>query len=62
LRVIDKMDKKLLRGNYTPKVNPEMETKKTSDATNEFEKKTIEKLGGSISFIRGGKLYDENNG
>jgi hypothetical protein len=56
------MDKKLLRGNYAPKVNPEMESKNTTDVTNEFEKKTIEKLGGSISFVRGGKLYDENNG
>ena len=54
------MRKKLLKGNYLPKVNPEVEEKNTS-TTNEFEKKAIEKLGGSIAFVRGGNLYDENN-
>lgn len=54
------MKKKLLKGNYLPKVDPEMEKTNTSIA-NEFETKAIEKLGGSIAFVRGGKLYDENN-
>ncbi len=55
------MKKNLLKGNYVPKANPKMEAKNSTDATNEFERKTIERLGGSISFVRGGKLYDENN-
>ena len=54
------MKKKLLKGNYSPKINPEVEEKNTS-ITNEFEKNAIEKLGGSIAFVRGGNLYDENN-
>ena len=53
------MRKRLLKGNYLPKVNPEVE-EKISSTTNEFEKKAIEKLGGSIAFVRGGNLYDEN--
>ncbi len=56
------MKKKLLKGNYLPESNPEMEEKNTSSSTtHEFEKKAIERLGGSIAFVRGGKLYDENN-
>lgn len=55
------MKKNLLKGNYVTKANPSMEADNIIDATNEFERKTIEKLGGSISFVRGGKLYDENN-
>lgn len=56
------MKKKLLKGNYVPDDNPEMEEKKSSlSTTHEFEKKAIERLGGSIAFVRGGKLYDENN-
>ena len=35
------MKKNLLKGNYVPKVNPEMEAKNSTDTTNEFEKKTI---------------------
>lgn len=54
------MKKKLLKGNYVPKVNPEVEAN-TSSNTSEFEKTAIEKLGGSIAFVRGGKLYEENN-
>ena len=54
------MKKKLLKGNYPPKINPEVEEMNTS-ITNEFEKNAIEKLGGSIAFVRGGNLYDENN-
>ena len=55
------MKKNLLKGNYTPKANPEIETKDSGSNITEFEKKTIEKLGGSISFVRGGSLVDENN-
>ncbi|HEV2193254.1 MAG TPA: hypothetical protein VGR54_06525 [Nitrosopumilaceae archaeon] len=57
------MKKKLLKGNYLPESNPEMEEKNSSSSTttHEFEKKAIERLGGSIAFVRGGKLYDENN-
>ena len=55
------MKKNLLKGNYTPEYNPEMESKNSTDSGNEFEKKAIEKLGGSIAFVRGGPLYDENN-
>ncbi len=55
------MKKNLVKGNYVPKVNPEIEVKTSTDTANEFERKTIERLGGSISFVRGGKLYDENN-
>ena len=55
------MKKNLLKGNYAPKVNPEMESKDSTSTVNEFEKKAIEKLGGSIAFVRGGTLVDENN-
>jgi len=56
------MKKKLLRGNYTPEENPEVEgSDRSLSITHEFEKKAIERLGGSIAFVRGGKLYDENN-
>jgi len=55
------MKKNLLKGNYIPKDNPEIESKNVIDSGNEFEKKAIEKLGGSIAFVRGGSLYDENN-
>ena len=55
------MKKKLLKGNYLPEKTPEIEEKIMSSNTNEFEKKAIERLGGSIAFVRGGKLYDENN-
>lgn len=56
------MKKNLLKGNYTPKIEPKIEVKDSNNTTtNEFEKKAIEKLGGSIAFVRGGNLYDENN-
>jgi hypothetical protein len=56
------MKKKLLKGNYTPEGNPEIEEQNSSSSTtHEFEKKAIERLGGSIAFVRGGKLFDENN-
>ena len=55
------MKNKLLKGNYAPKINPEMEMENSTNTINEFEKKAIEKLGGSIAFVRGGNLYDENN-
>lgn len=54
------MKRKLLKGNYNPKINPEAETEKPM-IENEFEKAAIENLGGSIAFVRGGKLYEENN-
>lgn len=54
------MKRKLLKGNYESQVNPEIE-KKGAKSENEFERAAIENLGGSIAFVRGGKLYEENN-
>ena len=52
------MKRKLLQGNYEPKTNPEMDKVETS---HEFEEEALGKLGGSIAFVRKGKLYEENN-
>tara|TARA_B100001750_G_scaffold121380_1_gene96229 strand:- start:601 stop:765 length:165 start_codon:yes stop_codon:yes gene_type:complete len=54
------MKKKLLGGNYEPKVNPEVEITKPKDK-DEFETEAIKHLGGSIAFVRGDKFYEENN-
>lgn len=54
------MKRRLLKGNYEPQINPELE-KPQVKSENEFEKAAIEHLGGSIAFVRGGKLYEENN-
>ena len=53
------MKRKLLGGNYDLKKNPEYElSKKTKE--NEFEEAALKNLGGSIAFVRGGNLYEEN--
>ena len=53
------MKRKLLKGNYKLEKNPESElSEKKSES--EFEKAALEHLGGSIAFVRGGKLYEEN--
>jgi len=54
------MARKLLNGNYDLEKNPETTTTHEK-SYNEFEKAALEHLGGSIAFIRGGILYDENN-
>tara|TARA_B110000495_G_C22808290_1_gene471952 strand:- start:546 stop:716 length:171 start_codon:yes stop_codon:yes gene_type:complete len=54
------MKRKLLSGNYNPEKNPEISLY-DNKSTKGFEQSAIEKLGGSIAFVRGGKLYDENN-
>ena len=54
------MKRKLLSGNYKVEKNPEANTTKEENMS-EFEKDAIEHLGGSIAFVRGGSLYDENN-
>lgn len=54
------MKRRLLKGNYETRMNPEIE-KQEVKLENEFEKAAIEHLGGSIAFVRGGKLYEENN-
>jgi len=52
------MMRKLLKGNYEPTTNPEVKQQPKEES--EFEKASIENLGGSIAFVRGGKLYEEN--
>lgn len=54
------MKRKLLSGNYEVEKNPEANTTREENIS-EFEKDAIEHLGGSIAFVRGGSLYDENN-
>ena len=54
------MKRKLIKGNYNPEKNPEI-TISDKESDNEFEINAIKNLGGSIAFIRDGKLYDENN-
>jgi hypothetical protein len=54
------MKRKLIDGNYTPEKNPEINTS-NEESCNEFEISAIKNLGGSIAFIRNGRLYDENN-
>jgi len=54
------MKRKLIDGNYTPENNPEL-TISDEESHNEFEISAIKNLGGSIAFVRDGKLYDENN-
>ena len=53
------MKRKLLRGNYDAKTVPE--TEKQVETTHEFEDAALSNLGGSIAFVRKGKLYEENN-
>ena len=53
------MKRKLVKGNYELKKNPEFEL--TEKLENEFEKAALEHLGGSIAFVRGGNLYEEND-
>ena len=54
------MKRKILSGNYDLEKNPEVSLHNT-ESIKGFEQSAIEKLGGSIAFVRGGKLYDENN-
>ena len=54
------MKKKLLCGNYEPKVNPEVEISEPKNEP-EFEAEALKHLGGSIAFVRGDKFYEENN-
>ena len=54
------MKRKLLKGNYVLEKNPESESQNKKDGS-EFEEDAIKHLGGSIAFVRGGSLYDENN-
>jgi hypothetical protein len=54
------MKRKLLGGNYDLEKNPEVNITQKKDVS-DFEKDAIEHLGGSIAFVRGGSLYDENN-
>ena len=53
------MKRKLLGGNYDLKKDPECELP-TKTKTNEFESAALENLGGSIAFVRGGNLYEDN--
>lgn len=53
------MKRKLLGGNYNLKKDPECELP-TKTKTNEFESAALENLGGSIAFVRGGNLYEDN--
>jgi len=43
--------KQFLRGNYTLKVVIEEPAKSEADSTDEFEKKALSRLGGSICFV-----------
>lgn len=57
------MKRKLSSGNYKQEKEPELDIKpitKEEKTTNDFEKKALEKLGGSIAFVRGGPLFEEN--
>jgi len=54
------MKRKLLSGNYKPEKNPESELP-NKKPEHEFEEAALEHLGGSIAFVRGGNLYEEND-
>ena len=43
--------KQFLKGNYTLKVVIEEAAKSEADSTDEFEKKALSRLGGSICFV-----------
>lgn len=53
------MKRKLLGGNYDLKKDPECELPEKTK-TSEFESAALDHLGGSIAFVRGGNLYEEN--
>ena len=53
------MKRKLLGGNYDLEKNPEHELPKETKG-NEFEEAALNNLGGSIAFVRGGNLYEDN--
>ena len=55
------MKRKLIDGNYNTEKNPELDVSDKESQEKEFEINALKKLGGSIAFIRNGKLYDENN-
>jgi hypothetical protein len=54
------MKRKLLGGNYNLEKEPEVDITIKKDIS-DFEKDAIDHLGGSIAFVRGGSLYEENN-
>tara|TARA_B110000881_G_C18564515_1_gene511786 strand:- start:778 stop:945 length:168 start_codon:yes stop_codon:yes gene_type:complete len=54
------MERKLIKGNYNPEKDPKITISKEEEPQNEFETAAIKNLGGSIAFVRDGKLYDEN--
>jgi hypothetical protein len=54
------MKRKLLKGNYELEKNPESELSKTKPE-HDLEKAALEHLGGSIAFVRDGRLYEEND-
>jgi len=49
--------KKLLKGNYEPKKNPEVEDKK--DYIPNFEESATAKIGGSIAFVKSKKVVKD---
>jgi len=57
--IFKSMKRKLLGGNYDLKKDPECELPKEAKG-NEFEEAALNNLGGSIAFVRGGNLYEEN--
>lgn len=54
------MKRKLLKGNYQLDEEPESEMP-VENQVHDLEKSALENLGGSIAFVRDGKLYEENN-
>ncbi len=51
--------RRLVSGNFETKKEAALETPKDS-TEEEFERKVLAKLGGSIAFVRGGKLIEES--
>lgn len=49
---------KILKGNYTAKNNPEVDDQNDSEVSfeNEFKKKAIENIGGSMVFVERKKM------
>jgi hypothetical protein len=55
------MKRKLISGNYDLQKNPESELPDKKEE-HEFEEAALKRLGGSIAFVRGGRIYEENAG
>lgn len=52
----------ILRGNFTPKKQPQVEAPAEDDLTTQFEREALKRLGGSIAFVSKKKKFLSGTG